>query len=76
MVSEAIVIGAAAAPLCTPVLVTPPLLDTQVAVCLVIALPLFAGAPQLIGTVTKIRVTRVEEDRTLGELEVVESSDR
>ena len=36
----------------------------------------FAGAPQLIGTVTKIRVTRVEEDRTLGELEAVESSDR
>jgi hypothetical protein len=36
------VIGAAVAPECVPVLVTPPLLDTHVAVWLVIALPLFA----------------------------------
>jgi hypothetical protein len=36
----------------------------------------FPGSPHLIGTVTKIRVTRIEEDRTLGELEAVESSDR
>ena len=36
------VIGAAVAPVCTPVFVTPPLLDVHVAVWLVIALPLLA----------------------------------
>ena len=34
--------GAAVAPACEPLFVTPPLLDTHVAVWLVIALPLFA----------------------------------
>jgi hypothetical protein len=42
VVTPATVIGAAVAPECVPVLVTPPLLDTHVAVWLVIALPLFA----------------------------------
>src|SRR4029077_19519452 len=42
VVTAATVIGAAVAPACVPVLVTPPLLDTHVAVWLVIALPLFA----------------------------------
>jgi tRNA A37 methylthiotransferase MiaB len=36
----------------------------------------FPGPPRLMRTLTKIRVTGVQEDRTLGELEAVESSDR
>ena len=42
VVTAATVIGTAVAPEWVPVLVTPPLLDTHVAVWLVIALPLFA----------------------------------
>jgi hypothetical protein len=41
VVNPTTVIGAAVAPVCTPVLVTAPLLDVHVAVWLVIALPLF-----------------------------------
>jgi hypothetical protein len=39
VVAAATVIGAAAAPACVPVFVTPPLLDVQVAVYVLIALP-------------------------------------
>ena len=53
-------IGAAAAPECTPVFVTPPSLDVHVAVWLVIALPLFA--PIVNVTVNAPVATVVEPD--------------
>ena len=60
VVTAATVIGAAAAPVCTPVFVTPPLLDVHVAVWLVIALPL--PAPIVKVTVNEPVATVVEPD--------------
>jgi hypothetical protein len=57
------VIGAAAAPMWTPVFVTPPLLDTHVAVWLVIALPL--SAPIVNVTVNDPVTVVVEPDTVL-----------
>src|SRR5689334_4061289 len=60
VVTAATVIGAAAAPTCVPVLSTPPLLDTHVAVWLVIAAPLFA--PMVNVTVSEPVAVVVEPD--------------
>jgi hypothetical protein len=60
VVTAATVIGAAAAPTCVPVLVTPPLLDVHVAVWLVIALPL--SAPIVNVTVNEPVAAAVEFD--------------
>ena len=60
VVTAATVIGAAVAPECTPVFVTPPSLDVHVAVWLVIALPLLA--PIVNVTVNEPVATVVEPD--------------